>query len=241
MTKGNLWIVLREGFIPADSARFLLFLTRHESILWEFTTAGKRCFPATSFLTATEGKTVMTQSEREARFQAVEAYIKKHYVSEKADAVSDTLERILQQSVKSHMSGGLSSDHTLSGILDAVIKMAGKTFAEQLLTLMEQKGKTPSEIYAKAGITKQHFSKIKNNTDYKPTKETALAFAVVLHLSIDETKDLIGRAGFTLSPSSKRDLIVEYFIKEKIYDMDELNYNLDVRGFGTLTNRRNGI
>ncbi len=174
-------------------------------------------------------------------FQAVETYIKKHYVSETDQAVSDTLGKILQQSVKDHAIGNIPSERTLSGILDAVIKMAGKTFAEQLLALMEKKGKTPSEIYAKAGITKQHFSKIKNNTNYKPTKETALAFAVVLHLSIDETKDLIGRAGFTLSPSSKRDLIVEYFIKEKIYDMDELNYNLDVRGLGTLTNRRNGI
>ena len=179
--------------------------------------------------------------QRKKIFQAVDAYIKKHYVSEKAAAVSDTLGKILQQSVKDHALGNIPSERTLSGILDAVIKMADKTFAEQLLALMEKKGKTPSEIYAKAGITKQHFSKIKNNTDYKPTKETALAFAVVLHLSINETKDLIGRAGFTLSPSSKRDLIVEYFIKEKIYDMDELNYNLDVRGFGTLTNRRNGL
>ena len=183
----------------------------------------------------------MTQSKREARFQAVDAYIKKHYVSETVAAFSDTLGKVLQQSANREALGNIPSELTLSRILDSVIKMAGKTFAEQLLTLMEQKGKTPSEIYAKAGITKQHFSKIKNNTDYKPTKETALAFAVVLHLSIGETKDLIGRAGFTLSPSSKRDLIVEYFIKEKIYDMDELNYNLDVRGFGTLTNRRNGI
>ncbi len=178
--------------------------------------------------------------QRTALFQAVDAYIKKNYVSETAAAVS-RLGKVLQQSTLSHASRDFPSGVALKGILDAVMKTADKTFAEQLLVLMEKKGKTPVEIYAKAGITKQHFSKIKNNTDYKPTKETALAFAVVLHLSVDETKDLIGRAGFTLSHSSKRDLIVEYFIKEKIYDMDELNYNLDVRGLGTLTNRRNGI
>lgn len=183
----------------------------------------------------------MMPSKREAHFKAVEAYIKKHYVSKTTPSVASIFGKVLQPGGLSEAAGDIPSGPTLSGILDSVIKMAGKTFAEQLLTLMEQKGKTPSEIYAKAGITKQHFSKIKNNIDYKPTKETALAFAVVLHLSIGETKDLIGRAGFTLSPSSKRDLIVEYFIKEKIYDMDELNYNLDVRGFGTLTNRRNSI
>ena len=182
----------------------------------------------------------MAQSKRETLFQAVDSYIEKHYVSETAATIS-RLGNVLQKSTLSRASGEFPSGVALKGILDAVMKTADKTFAEQLLVLMEQKGTTPSEIYAKAGITKQHFSKIKNNTDYKPTKETALAFAVVLHLSIDETKDLIGRAGFALSPSSKRDLIVEYFIKEKLYDMDELNYNLDVRGFGTLTNRRNGI
>lgn len=116
-----------------------------------------------------------------------------------------------------------------------------KTFVERLLFLMERSGKAPSEIYTKAGVTRQHFYKIRNNLDYKPTKETALAFAIALRLSLEETKDLIGRAGFMLSSSSKSDRIVEYFIKEGIYDVDEINYNLDARGLGTLTNRRNGL
>ena len=132
------------------------------------------------------------------------------------------------------------SGHALKSVLDAIMSKADKTFAERLLYLIERSGRSPTDIYTKAGITKQHFYKIKIHADYKPTKETALAFAVALRLSLDETKDLIGRAGFTLSPSSKSDLIVEYFIKEGIYDVDELNYNLDVRGLGTLTNRRNG-
>lgn len=108
-----------------------------------------------------------------------------------------------------------------------------------LLSIIERKGKKISDIYNKAGITKQHFSKIKNNPEYQPSKNTALALAVALNLNLEETEDLIGRAGFTLSKSSKSDLIVEYFIREKIYDVDEINYNLDIRGFETLTNSRN--
>lgn len=127
----------------------------------------------------------------------------------------------------------------IRGILDAVLQMTEKTFAEKLMSLIQKRGCKAADIYIKAGITKQHFSKIKNHSDYQPTKETALAFAIALHLSLEETKDLIGRAGFTLSKSSKRDLIVEYFIERKIYDVDAINENLYSRGFSTLTNRRN--
>lgn len=187
----------------------------------------------------------MPQSKREAHFQAVEAYIRKNYVSNEVPSIATVLGGILRgnKSAPLGMDRGMtvSSELELKGVLDAIMQVAEDTFAERLIFLMEESGKAPAEIYVKAGITKQHFSKIKNHSDYKPTKETALAFAVALHLSLPETKDLIGRAGFTLSRSSKRDLIVEYFIKEKIYDVDEINYNLDVRGLGTLTNRRNGL
>ena len=124
--------------------------------------------------------------------------------------------------------------------IDALMSMAEDTFAEALLSLIRSKGKNAVDIYTKAGITKQHFYKIKRNSDYQPTKETAIAFAVALQLTLEETADLLERAGFALSKSSKRDLIVEYFIKERIYDVDEINFNLDSRGFPTLTNRRSG-
>lgn len=182
---------------------------------------------------------------RQALFKAVEAYIEKHYVPEKPPSTLERLEDLLRGG-SSEMFGtrqatlGVPTSRTLRGILDSVVRSVDTTFAEQLLRLMEKSGEKPSAIYTKAGITKQHFSKIKNNTAYKPTKETALAFAIVLHLSLEETKELIGRAGFTLTHSSERDLVVEYFIKEKIYDIDEINYFLDSYGYGTLTNRRNG-
>lgn len=96
-------------------------------------------------------------------------------------------------------------------------------FSETLLKLIDRTGKKDSEIYKKANVDRKLFSKIRNNMDYKPSKTTALAFAFALELDIDETKDFIGRAGFALSHSSKFDVIVEYFLVNKNYDVFELN------------------
>ena len=96
-------------------------------------------------------------------------------------------------------------------------------FSETLLKLIDRTGKKDSEIYKKANVDRKLFSKIRNNMDYKPSKTTALAFAFALELDIEETKDFIGRAGFALSHSSKFDVIVEYFLVNKNYNVFELN------------------
>ena len=83
-----------------------------------------------------------------------------------------------------------------------------------------------SEIYKKANLSKQHFSKIRSNPNYKPTKATALALAIALELDLDKTKDLLGRAGFALTNSSKLDLIVRYFIENRNYNILEINMAL---------------
>ena len=67
------------------------------------------------------------------------------------------------------------------------------------------------------------FSKIRSNPGYKPSKATAIAFAIALELDLEETKDLIGRAGFALSHSNKFDVIIEYFIQQKHYDVFAIN------------------
>lgn len=96
-------------------------------------------------------------------------------------------------------------------------------FSETLLTLIDRTGKKDSEIYRKANVDRKLFSKIRNNPDYKPSKATALSFAIALELDLDETQDFIARAGYTLSHSSKADIIVEYFIINHKYNIHELN------------------
>ena len=99
-------------------------------------------------------------------------------------------------------------------------------FTETLLRLIDKTGKKDSEIYKKANLSKQHFSKIRNNPHYKPTKPTAIALALALELDLEETKDLIGRAGYALTNSSKFDLIIRYFIENRNYNVLEINMAL---------------
>ena len=96
-------------------------------------------------------------------------------------------------------------------------------FTETLLKLIDRSGKKDSEIYTRANVSRQHFSKIRNNPAYKPTKATALAFAIALELDLEETRDLIGRAGYALTNSSKFDVIIMYFIREGNYNMFDIN------------------
>jgi hypothetical protein len=104
-----------------------------------------------------------------------------------------------------------------------MLKQEEAGFTETLLKLIDQSGKKDSEIYKKANISKQPFSKIRNNPHYKPTKPTAIALALALELDLEQTKDLIGRAGYALTNSSKFDLIIRYFIENRQYNVVEIN------------------
>ncbi len=96
-------------------------------------------------------------------------------------------------------------------------------FSETLLKLIDKTGKKDSEIYTRANLSRQHFSKIRNNPHYQPTKPTAIALALALELNLDQTRDLIGRAGYALTNSSKFDVIIMYFIREKNYNLFDIN------------------
>ena len=110
--------------------------------------------------------------------------------------------------------------------LEDMLRQADAGFTETLLKLIDERGKKDSEIYKKANISKQHFSKIRNNPNYKPTKPTAIALALALELDLEQTRDLIGRAGYALTNSSKFDLIIRYFIEQKNYNVVEINIAL---------------
>ena len=106
------------------------------------------------------------------------------------------------------------------------IKEKDAGFTETLLSLIKKKGLKNATVYKKANISKQHFSKLINDPDAKPSKPTAIALALALELDLDATRDLISRAGYALTNSSTFDLIIRYFIEHKQYNVIEINIAL---------------
>ena len=107
--------------------------------------------------------------------------------------------------------------------LENLMDNLGESFTTRLLRLIDERGLKDSTVYKQSNISRQHFSKIQCNRDYNPKKKTVLAFAVGLHLSEDETIDLLKSAGYAFSDGSKRDWIVRYCLEHKIYNINQVN------------------
>ena len=105
-----------------------------------------------------------------------------------------------------------------------------KTFTQTLLAHIDSRGLKDSTVYRAANLDKRLFSKIASDIHYKPSKETAIALALGLQLTLDETNDLLSRAGYQLSHSIRRDIIIEYFIREREYSIININEVLDRLG-----------
>ena len=124
------------------------------------------------------------------------------------------------------------------GMLSGILKGRKKTFSEALLDLLAEKEMKPVEFYKKAGISKEHFSKIKNNVDYQPSKSATMAMVLALKLPLDEAEELMAKAGYTFSTALIQDLVVKFFIQEEIFDVDAVNVELYKLGKKPLTNQR---
>ena len=107
--------------------------------------------------------------------------------------------------------------------LEHLMDNLGESFTTRLLRLIDERGLKDSTVYKQSNISRQHFSKIQCNRDYNPKKKTVLAFAVGLHLSEDETIDLLKSAGYAFSDGSKQDWIVRYCLEHKIYNINQVN------------------
>ncbi|MCR5250043.1 MAG: macro domain-containing protein [Lachnospiraceae bacterium] len=114
--------------------------------------------------------------------------------------------------------------------LEERMRHLSDTFSEYLLYLIREKNMENAEVYKRAIVDKKIFSKIKNNADYHPQKLTALCLCVGARLNLDESRDLLARAGYALSPCDKTDIIFSYFIENGIYDMIELDIQLEEHG-----------
>ena len=154
-------------------------------------------------------------------FADIAAYIDDHYVDAHTDSRRERMRRM--GVVESRMLTAYEDAPMAVGGLDEALAHLDTGFSETLLKLIDRSGKKDAEVYKKANVDRKLFSKIRNNPDYKPSKPTAVAFAIALELNLRETRDLIARAGYALSPSSKFDVIIEYFIMQRDYDIFKIN------------------
>ena len=155
-------------------------------------------------------------------FADIAEYVDDHYVDAHTDSQRERLRRMSVLESRT-LSADAAAAPMAAGGLDSLLAHLDAGFSETLLKLIDRSGKKDSEIYKKANVDRKLFSKIRNNPDYKPSKATAIAFAIALELNLDETRDLVARAGYALSASSKFDVIIEYFIRKKKYDIFEIN------------------
>ena len=155
-------------------------------------------------------------------FADIAEYVDDHYVDVHTDSQRERLRRMSVLESRTLSADAAAAPMAVGG-LDSLLAHLDAGFSETLLKLIDRSGKKDAEVYKKANVDRKLFSKIRNNPDYKPSKPTAVAFAIALELSLPETRDLIARAGYALSPSSKFDVIIEYFIMRRDYDIFKIN------------------